>query len=65
MYNKQPIRLTITNQDKDAYAKLYTNYLSEQTHDKLESIESVITGCNGNHTKQIKVREILWKSIDK
>ena len=59
MYNKQPIKLTITKQDKDAYAKLYMNYLSEQTHDNLESVESTITGCNGNHSKRIKVREIF------
>lgn len=59
MYNKQPIKLTITNQDKDLYAKLYAEYLSQLVHDKLESIESVITGCNGNHSKRTKVREIL------
>ena len=59
MYNKQPIKLTITKQDKDLYAKLYMSYLSEQIHDKLESVESTITGCNGNHSKRIKVREIL------
>ena len=59
MYSKQPIKLTITNQDKDLYAKLYMKYLSEQIHDKLESIESMVTGCNGNHSKRIKVREIF------
>ena len=59
MYNKQQIKLTITKQDKDLYRKLYVDYLCQQIHDKLESVESVVTGCTGNHSKRIKVREIF------
>ena len=59
MHNKRPIKLTITKQDKDLYCKLYVDYLCQQIHDKLESVESMVTGCNGNHSKRIKVREIF------
>ena len=59
MYNKQPIKLTITNQDKDLYRKLYVDYLCQQIHDKLESISSEVCGKNGNQKAVHIVREIL------
>lgn len=55
----KPFKLTLTQLDIASYHAQYREYLAQDIHSQLAEVESVITGTNGNHTKKIKVLEVV------